>query len=305
MAATSQAQRKICVLCREDCSTQSRVKDRFGCYYCKSCHDAARKRRAGEAALAPPAGVAPDDLEEIALRPCPSCDYPLTPIAIICHKCGYDRRRRRHVRTVIEPSEEETETPGPSVALSSMRAAATSAARRILAAGVMPAAAAIASVAIVSVALLTIIDSRAAGQYLTIYLIHLPIGVAIFWMCSALWIGFNESALLTTLRLAAIYAFADLAFIGWLAIVGWLAHGAGWAALGMADRDLLALAMIGGGRLGLLIPVGVSFALHAKSLDLDLTDSAMVSALTLVSRAFVIAAVVWIDFALTLPGAPG
>jgi hypothetical protein len=35
---------KVCVLCREDCSYKSRVRDSHGNYYCKTCHEEAEKQ---------------------------------------------------------------------------------------------------------------------------------------------------------------------------------------------------------------------------------------------------------------------
>jgi len=50
-------------------------------------------------------------------------------------------------------------------------------------------------------------------KYLISYLIEVPIGFAVFWICTIVWIGFDAPIHLTALRLAGIYAAVDLALV--------------------------------------------------------------------------------------------
>ena len=79
--------------------------------------------------------------------------------------------------------------------------------------------------------LLTIIgvmhDPTTAVVTALFYLIvEIPIGLVVFWLCSILWIGMDAPLHLTALRLAAVYAVADLVgfVLGFIPIlfVGWL-----------------------------------------------------------------------------------
>lgn len=64
-----------------------------------------------------------------------------------------------------------------------------------------------------------------AAAYALGYAIQLPIGVAVFWVCCLVWIGFDAPIHLTALRLAGIYALVDLADVIFtfvpIPLVGW------------------------------------------------------------------------------------
>lgn len=113
---------KICAICGEDCSNKPRTKDRKGQYYCRTCYQQAmHKQRAGQpvhAAPKPASGPAPppppadrldaDDSSDpfaamAALAPteplvaqetapCPGCGANLAFNALVCSRCGYDKR---------------------------------------------------------------------------------------------------------------------------------------------------------------------------------------------------------------------
>lgn len=98
--------------------------------------------------------------------------------------------------------------------------------------------------------------------------IQIPIGVAVFWACCLVWIGFDAPIHLTAIRVAGIYALSDLAgsVFGFLPLVGWVAS--------------------------LLVYAGLMMEL----LEIDLQDAVLVSVATFVVKVIlVIYFIAWIQ----------
>ena len=97
---------------------------------------------------------------------------------------------------------------------------------------------------------------EAIPQVLIAVVVQSLVGLVIFWICSLIWIGFDEPFHINVLRLLAIYAIS-------------------WAALLVAASlpPLLCSAII-------FVPAGIFVLLHKKMLDLDLADAALVAVFT-------------------------
>ncbi len=95
------------------------------------------------------------------------------------------------------------------------------------------------------------------------YAIQVPIGLAVYWVCCLIWIGFDAPVHLTILRLAGIYALVDLigTVIGFVPILGGVI---GWT-------------------IALFFYVGLLMDL----LEMDLQDTIIVGLLTYLVKAIV------------------
>lgn len=146
---------KVCRICKEDCSSNARVRDPEGNYYCKSCFDeraakeaagakaaaATAPRMAGPvsdpfAAAADEAPVATDDgfgladllgdigPAEDGASMCPECGHQIRAGAALCVHCGYDPVKGKAMRTAVRGPERDPEE----AAYAAKRARAASAA---------------------------------------------------------------------------------------------------------------------------------------------------------------------------------
>lgn len=96
------------------------------------------------------------------------------------------------------------------------------------------------------------------SEYLLVYAISVPVGIVVYLMCCALWMGSDAPLGLTALRLAAVFALGDIA-VGMAAFVPLL---------------YLQIAMI----------VAVYGVLIHKLMDLDLQDAMIVGVVTSFTR---------------------
>ncbi len=111
---------KVCMLCKADCSNRPRQKDGAGRYACKDCLDrraagapeaqplagGQRKKEAGAVAVAEPPenDVLNTMLIEIAeakAKGCGQCGAPMKAEAIICTKCGFNRKLGTRLHTAV------------------------------------------------------------------------------------------------------------------------------------------------------------------------------------------------------------
>jgi len=95
------------------------------------------------------------------------------------------------------------------------------------------------------------------------YAIQLPIGLAVYWVCCLIWIGFDAPVHLTVLRLAGIYALVDL--IG----------------------TVLGVVPILGGVIGWMLALFFYVGLLMDLLEMDLQDTIIVGLLTYLVKAMV------------------
>jgi hypothetical protein len=91
--------------------------------------------------------------------------------------------------------------------------------------------------------------------YLITYAISVPIGVIVFWLCCAMWLGFDAPMHLTALRLAGIYAVVDATRLVIILIV-----------------PMVMIANV----IGLFVYIG----LLAETLEMEVQDAALVGLIT-------------------------
>lgn len=202
---------KTCRLCGEDCSARARIRDPRGNYYCRSCHEHAGSANAhlGDDSAVDFALL--DEVCEAAVAPCPGCAQPLPGTAVVCCVCGWHRGRAGSLATTVHglPSDvparsARKQDAGPSVASMYL----TPIVMFVLGAGLVA-------------GLIAHFNGPAAAQtYLLGYALMVPIGLAVFLGCCALWIGFDAPLHVTAIRLAGIYAVVDA--VSLIPIVGWL-----------------------------------------------------------------------------------
>lgn len=111
-----EAEGKICVVCKQDCSGRPRQKDEQGRYTCQNCLDkqpkvgapvkkgaaagsvSGTKQSQGDASLA----AALAGVDQNSMTPCPNCAVLLEPGAVVCTSCGFDFQREKPIRTRVE-----------------------------------------------------------------------------------------------------------------------------------------------------------------------------------------------------------
>jgi len=95
---------KICRVCKQDCSTRPRQKDKDGSYTCQACLDKSGKGRAPgseQVAIDPGLAAALKGVDQAAMTACPNCGVLLKPSAVLCTGCGFDVEKGRALRTRV------------------------------------------------------------------------------------------------------------------------------------------------------------------------------------------------------------
>ena len=230
----------------------------MGNYICKSCDDA----RAN--------ALDPDDIALEPDRPtkrgvCPSCFRPLPPDTGVCvscsaglnrnaspdgsgpkcQKCGYDLTG---AKSLICPECGTTQRPRAKKDLDMSREVVRDAYLK-------PAIAMLVGFACVILFLVAYGIPESIPSILIAILVQSVVGLAIFWLCSVIWIGFNEPFHINAMRLLAIYS------ISWTVLLLTL------------SIPFLCFA-------SLIVPAVIFMLLHKKMLDLDFPDAALVSVIT-------------------------
>ena len=264
---------KTCQICAEDCSDRPRVRDTKGRYYCRACAEAMASPpdtldRPADIDLDEPIG--PDD--PVSIEPdrsssrgvCPSCYRPLPPdtgvcvtcsqatkprkgdAAPTCQKCGYDLTG---ARSLICPECGTTQ--------SRQRAKNIDMSREVVRdAYLKPAIALILGLTAIIAFQFAIGNSNSIPEVLLAVLVQSVVGLVIFWICSVVWIGFDEPFHINVIRLLGIYS------ISWAVLL-----------MAMSLPPLFCSAII-------FVPAGIFALLHKKMLDLDMPDAALVSVVT-------------------------
>lgn len=267
-----------CKLCARDCSGIPHVRDKSGRCVCEAC---CRTVNAGRS----PQSAPDHDAEAIELEPdqpssrgvCPSCFRPLPPdtgrcvscsselrlsarpdISIpTCQKCGYDLTG---AKSLICPECGTTQRPRPKNHNLSHHV--------VRDAYLKPVIATVCGLAAVVLFLVAYGSPESIPSTLLAILVQSAVGLAIFWVCSLIWIGFDEPFHFNALRLLAIYSIS-------------------WTVL------LLTLAIPFVCFPALLAPAILFVLLHKKMLDLDFPDAALVATIT---------GIVWIAVYLVILG---
>lgn len=202
-----------------------------------------------EGAMGGAGGVGGILADASGIRPCPICTKPLAQSDAVCINCGYNALTGAKVATehkVKAPKSSGQKCSKCGYALAGLRSArcpecgtinvaqdkrekyredSKSLARWEYRKPILMFLSGASGVCAFQVA--TADDpGYAVLAYLISYVIEVPIGFAVFWLCGLVWIGFDAPIHLTVLRLAGIYAVVDLAFVLCAFIpfpfVGWL-----------------------------------------------------------------------------------
>lgn len=303
---SSTAPAKVCTRCGQDCAGKPRVKDQRGRYTCQPCYDQLKaERTAPTPSPAPIAPSEPEGFDVFALEssaeepktsPCRNCGAPLAESAVLCVSCGFNKKLGRTAResdvaaALPPPSPLATQrgrrtkcgkcgydlrgTTGPKCPECGASAMAptreeknrenSEAVRRDT--YIKPLVYFAVGFGIVSLIQLLSGGIDDLLFYAVGYAIQVPIGVAVYWVCCLIWIGFDAPVHVTALRLAGIYALVDLAsaifsFVP-IPIIGWVAP--------------------------LLIYVGLLMDL----LELDLQDAVIVALITFLVKVLIAAFVI-------------
>ncbi len=111
---------KPCVICGRDCAGRPRKKDRQGRYACQDCVDARAAKKAGTPQPTRRATSAPepepdlmagllDGAVENAPTPCTNCAVPMSPDAVMCMSCGYNKATGKSASTAVTKVREKSE----------------------------------------------------------------------------------------------------------------------------------------------------------------------------------------------------
>lgn len=274
---------KVCILCGADCSKRPRVKDAQGRYSCKECLD-----RHTQAAPPPADDLIPGDLLAIeasaapaaGLQVCPNCQSSMPHGAPICIQCGFDSRKNAIINTnqSVERARPGGRGKCPECGYSlkglkhnkcpecgtlvlrqterdkarydSDRIARMTYIKPLLQFGI--------GALIISFYFLFHNDGEGLAKYFLSYAIQVPIGVAGFFLCCMLWMGFDAPMHITALRLAGVYALVDMTIVLLLVV--------------------LPIQFVG------IIALVVYVGLLAESLELDLQDAIIVGLVTFLIR---------------------
>jgi hypothetical protein len=234
---------KICVLCGQDCSKRPRTKDQQGRYTCDECLTRAKAARpAAVAPAAPPPPIVEDDGPLAIVEddtppmrpsmPCPTCARPLAADVMICVGCGFNRATGEKLGTSTSGKAPPVKK-GPkkfacaecgydltglkttrcpecgkvNTIRSSKRERDIEESKRIARmAYIKPAIMLAAGLGLATI----ILASQAGSMVIPIYLLKFAIGfvisLVVYFVCSLIFIGFDEPFHLMTLRLAGVYA---------------------------------------------------------------------------------------------------
>jgi hypothetical protein len=204
-----------------------------------------------------------NELLETAPATCEGCGCPLRADLVVCTRCGYHRGLKQQISTKRGSDGPPPRPLPPSEKDRWLRDYSKRMARREY---VKPVAMLVVGAGIVSLVLLAQHGPQRAVAYLLSFLVSVPIGVAVLWLCSLLWIGFNAPMTLNALRLAGIYAVIDVIML--------------MAAAGSASGNLpLCLA-------GVLLSGVVYIALLIEMLDLEPVDAVAVAVATFAAKVY-------------------
>jgi len=276
-----------------------RVKDQHGRYTCRPCVDALKAQRANPSPTPPtpaPAAAAnaePDgfDVFNIApdpaapkVAPCGNCGSPVNESAAVCVACGYSKQLGRVLKPSDTPKSDDlprgkriqckkcnydlrglktakcpecgTINTNPSRRDRDKESSAQTAREAYLKPLIYFV------VGFLGVCLIQAFQHGLGGVvfYGVSYAIQVPIGLAVFWVCCLVWIGFDAPIHLTALRLAGIYALVDFA------------------------GSILGFIPIMGGVIGWLVSLLIYIGLLMDLLEMDLQDTVIVALLTSLAK---------------------
>lgn len=240
--------------------------------------------------LAPEAPAPPRRSE-----PCGGCGRPLFPDNVICIGCGFNRAtgrmvdspvtaadpraRARHVRKCSNCDYELTGLPSgkcPECGTINRDPKFDKRERELRESRRIAKRAWISPIIMIAVGLGIMFIVHAARNGLpgivffsVTFGIHLAVGLFIYLACSIMWIGFDEPLPMTGLRLAGVFALAEVAY-SLVSIVT-------MAAIGLFGITLL------------IIPLLIYAGLLAKVMEIEIQDAVIVAVLTTIARIITIA----------------
>ena len=250
---------KPCVKCGVDCAGRPRVKDPKGRYICRGCYEQLKAEHAPESdpppgdiyavEPAPPSGPNPDGM------PCPECGDHVAAGTIVCVSCGYSVELGQRIQTEIARSE-----CGRGPTRDDVRDALSAEVARK--AYLTPLLALVVASVINLAGIVSVYGQESAAGYALLFGVNVAVGLALFFLCSLMWIGFDAPLPLMTLQIGAAYAVFDVFFLL-------------FAQLPMV------------GIIGLVLPVVVYTVILAQFLDIEYVDAIIVACLSLFARLLV------------------
>ncbi len=290
---------KICIRCKQDCSTRPRTKDAQGRYLCRACQEGAAAKPeldpipiADEplpvALLEEPAPVA------LGLQKCPSCGSSIPHGGALCVQCGFDVRKGAQLATEQGAVKEESPRPprqgkcgkcgyslkglkeprcpecgtvvGKLTDREKRNIESAKAAKWAYLKPVIHMAVGFGVAAVVCISM-----GRPEGLivYGVRYLIEMPIGILVFVACCFAWVGFDTSLHLVLLRLAGLWA-----------IMGVVSMLSGLIPIWIVPLAMWVLAYAG---------------LLADSMEVDVQDGIIIAVLTLGAKFIIgISVIAWL-----------
>lgn len=227
---------KRCIHCGLDCSGKPRVKDRQGRYACQTCFD---NLQSSPAPIVDDGALPADLLQlEAAATPaatfdvCPNCRSSKPHGAPFCVQCGFDSRTGKTAATVhttekVRAVKTKGQCPECGYSLKGLKEPRCPECGTVVVAQTHREQERRDSIRTVRMAYIKPLIQFAIGLlgvgivlavqeqeselpgYLLLYGIRVPIGVAGYFICCLIWIGFDEPLHLIALRLAGVYALVD------------------------------------------------------------------------------------------------
>lgn len=236
------------------------MRDARGRYLCGPCYDA----RVAHKVDPEPIGLRGDALDDIgydiepmagmlaSMATCPGCGVPIEAGTVVCVHCGYNAQTGKKIKAQVfnKPEEEGIS------ALQQERLARNQAA--IVAAYRTPTIMFVVGM----IGMLGVYGAEggmmAVMAYGVFFVVSLVIGLLVYLVCSAIWIGFDESPVLAFVRLAGIYSISNLVQV----------------VLGYVPIPILPW----------LVAFGIYIELLMTMLDLDLNDAIILALLTFILK---------------------
>lgn len=232
--------------------------------------------------------------------PCPNCARPLAPDVVVCMGCGYNRATGERVGTDADGKprgkNKGKKSGGGAKALtcaqcgynlsglkttrcpecgkinivrtSKREREMEESQRQAKLAFIKPACMLVGGLAATTLILVMQSSGAAIPGYLIAFAIGFVVSLVVYFVCSVIFIGFDEPFPLTALRLAGVYAVTDALStlmaplpIGWVA--GWLIVGIVWIGLMVAVMEIDTEDAVIFGVISLVAKIAIGLALAA------------------------------------------
>lgn len=231
---------KICTICGNDCSRRERIRDKAGRYYCKNCYDCACQKRAAsrkdqvmsmsgsedryyenteEEEVLPWDGddVAgynqlDSDVYKNAAKECPGCGKFQPGNTIICTDCGLNWQTGKKIKYKFQAESKQKVDKGADLPEYRKKELEFNRHQAKLE-YTKPVFMIVIGLFLSSVLWASQFSEGVAVARMIGLAAQTLLGIIAFWLCSILWIGFNQPFHLIALKLIGIYAISELAYV--------------------------------------------------------------------------------------------